>query len=549
MNSVFAVSSRPTAVHLHAGPPPSRTTSRRVRVRPQPGEIGSASFRRCVGVHRPRSSPQGAAEESPATQGSETVQYDDIDVVRPPLGADTTTTSGSGAADTLSSLSALLGESDPVALEAKEEAEAERRMAEREAAADARTARAEGFKSVVMATMRQQQLQMAFAHVPLLPTLKSPLGNGPADTAEVQFFDLPAAGTAPNGELSQSGSAAEERLPGEFTIPVVPYPYAAMPGARVGLSLYEPKWLTLFSKLLAGGPDSTDPPGVLTGATSATRIDVTRIPACQAYESGDPTGGTGSIEGGPNFVPGIGRMDETGFVGTNVFGAVYITVAPGAGAEGASGDGQRLAAVGTMMNTVAHDVVGGGRLLQVYAQGERRFRILRVRQAEPYIVVDAVFLDDDEEEAAAAEAASVAATTTTEATDACKEAVRTFEELLGRLRERDSEFVQAVGLAEVKRTDLDDALGQAGVFGVANALLYSKPAQALAVLASVSPTERAARVKEACDSTNTALALGATPHNKARLQTASSFAAVFFAGVAISVIKNAVLAAMASGGP
>ena len=44
---------------------------------------------------------------------------------------------------------------------------------------------------------------------------------------------------------------------------------------------------------------------------------------------------------------------------------------------------------------VAHDVVVDARLLSVYAHGEQRFKVLRVRQVNPYLVVDAVPLADE----------------------------------------------------------------------------------------------------------------------------------------------------------
>ena len=43
------------------------------------------------------------------------------------------------------------------------------------------------------------------------------------------------------------------------------------------------------------------------------------------------------------------------------------------------------------------DVVVNGKLLSVYGVGETRFRVLRVRQVNPYLVVDAVPLVDEDE--------------------------------------------------------------------------------------------------------------------------------------------------------
>ena len=57
------------------------------------------------------------------------------------------------------------------------------------------------------------------------------------------------------------------------------------------------------------------------------------------------------------------------------------------------------------MRVEAHDVVVDGQLLSVYAKGTSRFRVLRVRQANPYIVVDAVPMKDDAIEDAIGESA------------------------------------------------------------------------------------------------------------------------------------------------
>jgi hypothetical protein len=69
----------------------------------------------------------------------------------------------------------------------------------------------------------------------------------------------------------------------------------------------------------------------------------------------------------------------------------------------------KVAGVGTAMKVAAHDVVVNGKLLSIYARGETRFRVLRVRQVNPYLVVDAVPLLDEEEEKAGVAAAAVAA--------------------------------------------------------------------------------------------------------------------------------------------
>ena len=83
-----------------------------------------------------------------------------------------------------------------------------------------------------------------------------------------------------------------------------------------------------------------------------------------------------------DVVPGAGRMDERDLVARGVFGALYRRP-----------DG-KVAGVGTAMRVAAHDVIIDGKLLSVYGEGDFRFKVLRVRQANPYLVVDAVPLTD-----------------------------------------------------------------------------------------------------------------------------------------------------------
>ena len=75
-------------------------------------------------------------------------------------------------------------------------------------------------------------------------------------------------------------------------------------------------------------------------------------------------------------------MDERDLVARGVFGALYRRP-----------DG-KVAGVGTAMRVAAHDVIIDGKLLSVYGEGDFRFKVLRVRQVNPYLVVDAVPLTD-----------------------------------------------------------------------------------------------------------------------------------------------------------
>ena len=163
-----------------------------------------------------------------------------------------------------------------------------------------------------------------------------------------------------------------EKLPGEFSIPVVPYPFVCLPGSKVRLNLFEPRWLTLFAKLIASR-DAADAdaapnenanenaPLVLDGAREdGNRIDLSRNEMCRAYEA--PPG-----DDAPRFdvVPGAGRMDERDLVARGVFGALYRRP-----------DG-KVAGVGTAMRVAAHDVIIDGKLLSVYGEGDFRFKVLR----------------------------------------------------------------------------------------------------------------------------------------------------------------------------
>ena len=355
--------------------------------------------------------------------------------------------SSSSAASTMDLLSALLGDSDEDTKAKNAQEEADRTRGEKEAAKDAlkvkRGERSRVFRAVVNSTLRLQQLQMVFLDMPIFPAqLQGLLGiknnnSGNSDNnnsgssssgsssssdavgslPDTQWFDvvLPSNGVDEAAAAATSAASAAtaapaaaaaaaaaggakanrslkpefidytgERLPGEFSIPIVPYPFVCMPGSQVRLNLFEPRWLMLFAKLLmqdvppaaaatatanaaitaaaaatpaAATPAATSasaasasptsaaatttppaprrlPPLVLEGAIGEKpgRIDLSRIPQVRAYDSGE--------DSPQDFVPGFGRMDETPFVGTGTFGALYRR-----------GDG-RVAGVGTAMRLV-----------------------------------------------------------------------------------------------------------------------------------------------------------------------------------------------------
>ena len=489
---------------------------------------------------------------------------------------------------TIDALCDILGEQceDEEAKRAAEEAEADRVRASARLRSRLRNRareRLKAFRAVSTSTLRPQQLQMVFLDLPILPTALHDLilgsdakagkrGATIADLPDVDWFDvtLPSDGkrgadvlvgekpkrdvpegrnrgeNTAKGENTSDGSVRAsvksligvddltpeyvdydgERVPGEFSIPVVPYPFVCHPGSQVRLNLFEPRWLTLFAKLMRdpGETVSDTAPLVLEGAReNANRIDLSRNEYVRAYEEGNDTDF--------DIVPGSGRMDESPFVGTERFGALYRRA-----------DG-KVAGVGTAMRLVAHDVVVNGKLHSVYARGETRFRVLRIRQVNPYLVVDAVPLEDegavaevaDQSDAAtsasasgsgefggdAAYATNVGGSMDSNEADVAVGSSKTATALascMDRLIVADPYYSEAVGLGEAWNMDksLKRSVGAMNEFDVANAVLYAKPEAALRVLASGSSDQRKEAVLNAVRGMEAALAAGLTPR-KARL--------------------------------
>jgi hypothetical protein len=304
------------------------------------------------------------------------------------------------------------------------------------------------------------------------------------------------------------------------------------------------------------------------GTRGENRIDLSRNPVVQAYESGAP-------DAQYDVVPGIGRMEETPFVGTRQFGALYRRA-----------DG-KVAGVGTAMHVAAHDVVVNGKLLSIYGAGQARFKVLRVRQINPYLVVDAVPLLDQEEEAAggvgvraraAAVGAAAAAAKNTEpeltsgsggsggglmegafaanvggsmdfgdVSGSCDEAgfgtgcaaAAQLALVMERLIAADPYYSQAVGLGEAwNDTSLQKEVRGFNDFEVANAVLYSNPETALRVLASTSGAQRAATTMDVVLGFEAALAGGITPRKARLLRSAAGLASLFTVGFSLSYIRN-----------
>lgn len=354
------------------------STSRRVG--PRAARVcGGANVRpsprvRCLGT----SSSDGgdaSSSSSPAAAGAA------------PAGSskESETVATSKSKSTIDALSALLGD-DTADEEQKREEEADRLRAEKAALLETEKAKKEerlkAFRSASVSTLRLQQLQRVFIDLPIVPkrlqgiflnnnnnsknddaaaadAASSAAAATVADLPDTEWFDLAlpsdAGGvgdkkTAADDDAAAAAAARRaslfgeditpefieydgERLPGEFSIPVMPYPFVCHPGSQVRLNLFEPRWLTLFAKLMVekpkenqktddskataggggggGGDESAAAapslPLVLLGARGENRIDLIRNKMVQAYEAGD--------DEAYDIVPGAGRMDETPFVG------------------------------------------------------------------------------------------------------------------------------------------------------------------------------------------------------------------------------------------
>jgi len=526
--------------------------------------------------------------------------------------------SGTSAKKTIDALSALLGEEDAEEEERRREEEADLARAAAqsrlEAAKAAKSERLKTYLSASTATLRAQQLQMLFLDMPIVPpfmqgaflsagkdaqTKTSSRRVGDPDASVLSPYDgawfdanidEAAAGISLVSSPVDSKARTEElfgedltpafvaydgeKLPGEFSVPIVPYPYVCLPGSRARLNLFEPRWLTLFAKLLAAeGSDGS----TLEGARDNNRIDLGRNPSVRAYEADD--------DGTYDIVPGKGRFDETPFVGTGAYGSLFRRA-----------DG-KLAGVGTLMRVEAHDVVVDGQLLSVYAKGTSRFRVLRVRQANPYIVVDAVPIDaevpriEEEEEAnlARGEEALVANNIVAGASDAeapgSPDAMASLDAVLGtkdeeepsrdaplavdkevdadrdptpddapalksakglarvveRLIKSDPYYSEAVGLDEAWRdTSLRRDVFEMSDFEVANAMLYATPELALAILACEDDAKRRALTETVASGMEAAVAAGLTPRKARLFKSLGAFAVLFALGFGVACARDLV---------
>ena len=513
--------------------------------------------------------------------------------------AASTERSGTSAKQTIDALSALLGEEDEKEQERRREEEADLARAAAqsrlEAVKAAKSERLKVYLSASTATLRAQQLQMLFLDMPIVPPFMQGvlLGSDDSRTTSTSSDDASAPATydgawfdatlPDDGSVDLVSSPVDskartealfgedltpafleydgEKLPGEFSVPIVPYPYVCLPGSRARLNLFEPRWLTLFAKLLVRDGDGNDL--VLEGARDSNRIDLTRNPMVRAYEADD--------DGTYDIVPGKGRLDETPFVGAGAFGSLFRRA-----------DG-KLAGVGTLMRVEAHDVVVDGQLLSVYAKGTSRFRVLRVRQTNPYIVVDAVPVKEgsapEEAEdvsgarldkavannvvAGAAEETSSPLASLDAALGAkddeeptvdalsddrdappaapARESAKGLARVVERLIASDPYYSEAVGLEEAWRdTSLRSDVAAMSDFEVANAMLYATPELALAILACEDEAKRRALTENVASGMEAAVAAGLTPRKARLFKSLAAFASLFALGFGVACARDLV---------
>lgn len=441
---------------------------------------------------------------------------------------DETTTS-----QTLQSLDDLLGEDPKISAErraderAKEAFEAsEKKKQLKEKTKKMYEKRFERFELAVKRSTSVQRLQAVFLEGFILPNVTKTKEEEEEEAEKIEFFQLPSEiidprtgdrlkkANAAKASSSKITESAVERLPGEFQIPIIPYGHVVVPGARVKMNLFEPRWLTLFSKLLKP-EDAEEDRRILTshqwgGTRAAKTIDFSKIEMMADYESGERRF---------DIVPGANRYPEDNFVGTNAFGAVY------GGTDG------KIAGLGVKMEIEAHDVSVDGILLSVCARASaKRFKILRLVQFEPYIIADAVPYDDDFANASMDEDVS--------------EAEQCLLDSLAKLKTNDGYYYEAIGLPN----DEDPSTGNISVkkliepefksFAFAEIFLYNKNDIALKILASKSPKERADMVTAIAKQLKAGMRFGLSPRNARVLRILTFLGSLFAIGSGLTLVRD-----------
>merc|ERR1711871_4458 len=151
--------------------------------------------------------------------------------------------------------------------------------------------------------------------------------------------------------------------PSASSFPVVFNENPFAPGELITLVLFEPRWISLFSKLTSDG-NSPNATGTLKSASGSNDASLDVGPQAKVlkwYEL-DPSKKKEKEELMEslqdyfpyywNVKPGYGRLDESPFVGTNRFAVIYKPF----GFEEVIGLQGKAAAVGTIAEIVATDV-------------------------------------------------------------------------------------------------------------------------------------------------------------------------------------------------
>ena len=513
--------------------------------------LSSSSFLLPSGFKKKENASSRRRHQTPTTKAifglfetTTTKTNDDDALKKKTKNDDSTETKGSPPpqiSQTLQSLDDLLGEDPKIAEErqADERAKAQYllQMEKKERKEETKKMykkRFERFQFAVKQSTSIQRLQAVFLEGFLLPNVLSSSSR----EEKIEFFELPSEiidprtgdrlkASAKASSSSSSGSTGEDdattttitnstvnRLPGEFQIPIIPYGHVVVPGARAKLNLFEPRWLTLFSKLLKP-EDAEEDRTILTshewgGSRDAKTIDFSKVEMIADYESGERRF---------DIVPGANRYPEDGFVGTNAFGAVYRGI-----------DG-KIAGLGVKMEIEAHDVAVDGILLSVCARASaNRFKILRVVQTEPYLIVDAVPYDDDFSNASMDEDVS--------------EAEQNLLDALETLKSNDNYYYEAVGL----QYDEDPSTGKISVkkliepefksFTFSEIFLYNKDDVALQILASKSPKERAEIVTNIAKQMKAGMKFGLNPRNARVLRILTFWGSLFAIGSGLTLVRD-----------
>ena len=168
-----------------------------------------------------------------------------------------------------------------------------------------------------------------------------------------------------------------------FRLPVVPVSYPVLPGENFHLYTSEPRFQTLFGKLIFGEEVAAISPSTEDQDEPVINFDADIF---SRYESIDYKS-RNYIDKKRTLVAGHNRLNEDMFAGTNAFVTLFL--------DGKTG---KLSGNGVKMNIDSYDVhekQDGYNDLSIYASASsERIRVLRVVQTAPYIIVDAIQVCD-----------------------------------------------------------------------------------------------------------------------------------------------------------